>query len=65
MLSNDKLSVLKYIDIDFCEDYVYGKQWRASFSKARKTLKAEKWELVHTTCGVRLQLPHSEAHCIL
>ena len=48
MLSKDKLSRLKYIELDFCEDCVYEKQKRVSFSTVRKTLKAEKLELVHT-----------------
>jgi len=48
MLSKDKLSSLKSIDLDFCEDCVYGKQQRVSFSKARKIQKAENLELVHT-----------------
>ena len=48
MLSKDKLLGLKSIELDFCEDCVYGKQRRVSFSKARKTLKVERLELVHT-----------------
>ena len=48
MLSKDKLSGLKSIDLDFCEVCVYEKQRRVIFSKIRKTLKAEKLELVHT-----------------
>jgi len=48
MLSKNKLSGLKSIVLDFCEVCVYGKQRRVSFSKVRKTLKAEKLELVHT-----------------
>jgi len=39
---------LKSIDLDFCEDCVYEKQRRVSFSKARKTPKAERLELVHS-----------------
>ena len=35
MLSKDNLSGLKSIDLDFCEDCVYGKQQRVSFSKER------------------------------
>jgi len=48
MLSKDKLSGLKSINLDLREDCVYGKQIRVSFSKARKTLKAERLQLVHT-----------------
>ena len=47
MLSKDQLSGLKSVELDFCEDCVYGKQKRVSFSMVRKTTKAEKLELVH------------------
>ena len=65
MLSKDKLSGLKSIDLDFCEDCVYGKQERVSFSKVRKTPKAQRLELVIQMYGVRLQFSLSEAYCIL
>jgi len=39
---------MKSVELNFCEDCVYGKQKRISFSTVRKTLKAEKLELVHT-----------------
>ena len=48
MLSKDKLPRLKTDDLDFCEDCIYEKQKRVSFSTMRKTSKAEKLELVHT-----------------
>ena len=48
VLSKDKLSDLKSIDLDFYEDCVYDKKWKVSFSKVRKTSKAENLELVHT-----------------
>ena len=48
MLFKDKLPVLKSIDLNFCEDCVYRKQRRVSFSKARKILKAKRLKLVHT-----------------
>ena len=48
MLSKTKLLGLKYVELDFCEDYVYGKQKQVSFSTVRKILKAEKLELLHT-----------------
>jgi len=48
MPSKNKLPWLKSIDPNFCEDGVYGKQKRVSFSTVRKTPKAEKLELVHT-----------------
>jgi len=48
MLSKNKLPGLKSIDLDFCENRVYMKQRRVSFSKARKIPKKERLELVHT-----------------
>ena len=42
VLSKDKLVGLKFVELDFCENYVYGKQKRVSFSMVRKTSKAEK-----------------------
>ena len=53
MLSKDKLSGLKSIDLNLCEDCVYGKQQRVSFSNVRKTLTAERLELVHTDIWVK------------
>jgi len=64
-LSKDKLLGLKSVDLDFCEDCIYRKQKRVSFSMVRKTLKAEKLELVRTDSGVRLKFPPTEVHCIL
>jgi len=36
MLSKDKMSGLKSVELDFCEDCVYEKQKRVSFSTMRK-----------------------------
>ena len=33
LLSKDKLPGLKSIDLDFCEDYIYGKQRKVTLSK--------------------------------
>ena len=52
------------VDLDFCENCVYGKQKRVNFSMVKKTPKAEKLELVHTDIWVRLQFPPSGAYCI-
>ena len=41
MLSKGKLLGLKSIDLDFCEDCVYGKQKKVNFSKVKKSLKAK------------------------
>ena len=57
MLSNDKLSELKSTDLDFCEDCIYEKQWRVSFSKVRKTLKEERLELIHTDVWDKASVP--------
>ena len=57
MLSKDKLSGLKSVDLDFCEDCVYGKQKRASFSVVRKIPKAEKLELMHTDVWGKASVP--------
>jgi len=47
VLSKDKLLGLKSIDLGLYEDCIYGKQWRVNFSKARKTPKTKRLELVH------------------
>ena len=47
-LSKGKLSGLKLVDIDLCEDCIFGKQKRVSFSKDGRELKTEKLEFVHT-----------------
>lgn len=52
LLSKVKLSGIKSMDIGLCEDYIFGKQKRVSFSKANKTPKTRRLELVHTdVCG--------------
>ena len=48
MLSKSKLLGLKSFDLDFCEDCVYGKQRKVSFSKVMKFTKAKRLEQVHT-----------------
>ena len=57
MLSEDKLQGLKSVDLDFCEDRVYGKQKRVSFSTVTKNPKAEKLELVHTDIWGKTSVP--------
>jgi hypothetical protein len=39
---------LKQIDLDFCENCVYGKRKRVRFLRVRKEKKSERLELVHT-----------------
>ena len=39
---------LKNIDLDFCENCIYGKQKRVRFLRVGKENKSEKLELVHT-----------------
>jgi len=48
MVAKGKLSSLKYVDVGACEHCIFGKQKKVSFSRARKTPKVEKLELVHT-----------------
>jgi len=57
MHSNDKLPRLKSVELDFCEDCIYGKQKRVSFSTVRKTLKAKKLELVHSDVWDKASAP--------
>ena len=46
--SRNLLLGLKNIDLDFCENCIYGKQKRVRFLKVGKEKKSEKLELVHT-----------------
>lgn len=46
--SRGKLPGLKALDLEFCEDYVYGKQNKVSFTKGARAIKKERLELVHT-----------------
>lgn len=41
------LSKLKKVDLDFCEDFIYGKQKRVRFLKVGKEKKIEKLDLIH------------------
>ncbi|KAE8661431.1 putative WRKY transcription factor 4 [Hibiscus syriacus] len=48
LLSKGKLSDLKNINVELCEDCIFGKQKKVNFAKIGKTPKAQKLELVHT-----------------
>ncbi|TNV99076.1 hypothetical protein C5H24_12405, partial [Xylella fastidiosa] len=48
MQSNGKLPGLESVDIDMCEDCIFGKQKRVSFQKGSRPPRAQKLELVHT-----------------
>ena len=48
LLSIGKLPDLKNVDVGLCEDCIFGKQKKVSFTKIGKTPKAERLELVHT-----------------
>ena len=48
LLSKGKLPDLKNVDVGLCEDCIFGKQKKVSFTKIDKTPKAERLELVHT-----------------
>ena len=39
---------MKQVSLEFCENYVYGKQKRVRFLRVGKENKCEKLELVHT-----------------
>ena len=46
--SRNLFSGLKNVDLDLCENCVYGKQKRVIFIRVGKQKKSEKLELVHT-----------------
>ena len=48
MAAKGKLGDLKSIDIGLCEDCIMGKQKKVTFSKATRSSKLGKLELVHT-----------------
>ncbi|CAH9144429.1 unnamed protein product [Cuscuta epithymum] len=48
LCSKGKLPGLKTVEVGLCEDCIFGKQKRVSFSKGRRAIKPEKLELVHT-----------------
>ena len=48
LLSKGKLPDLKNVDVGLCEDCIFGKQKKVSFTKIDKTPKAERLELAHT-----------------
>ena len=48
MVAKGKISSLKHVDVGVCEHCIFGKKRKVSFSKAGKTPKVEKLELVHT-----------------
>lgn len=46
--SRNLLPGLKNVDLDLCENCIYGKQKRVRFLRVGKEKKSEKLELVHT-----------------
>ena len=48
MTAKGKLGDLKSIDIGLCEDCILGKQKKVTFSKAGRSSKPRKLELIHT-----------------
>ena len=46
--SRNFLPGLNNVDLDFCENCIYGKQKRVKFLRVGKEKKSEKLELVHT-----------------
>ena len=58
MHSLGKLPRLKSINIDFCENCIYGKQKRVSFKIGGRTLRNEKLELIHGCMGASYGFIH-------
>ena len=48
LISNGKLSRLKFVEHKLCESCIFGKEKMVSFSKVDMEVKEEKLELVHT-----------------
>lgn len=48
LVSNSKISQLKFVDLQLFESCVLGKQKQVSFSKSGKDLREGKLELIHT-----------------
>lgn len=48
LLSSNKFIDLKSIKLEFCEDYVHGKQKRVNFSKMGIRVKLKKLELIYS-----------------
>ena len=48
MATKGKLPSLKHVDVGVCEHCILGKQKKVSFSRAGKTPKVARLELVHT-----------------
>ena len=48
MVAKGKLPSLKHVDVGVCEHCILGKQKKVKFSRAGKTPKVERLELVHT-----------------
>lgn len=48
LLAKGKFPKLKNVDLSMCEDCIFGKQKKVSFTKTGKAPKAKKLELVHT-----------------
>ena len=55
--SKGKLEGLKSLDLEFCEDCVFGKQKKVTFSKVGRPPKSERLELVHTDVWGQTQVP--------
>ena len=56
-LSKGKLLGLKSTDLNFCEDCVYRKQRKVSFSNVKNSSKAERLELVYTDVCDKAYIP--------
>ncbi|XXG79495.1 hypothetical protein AAC387_Pa09g0546 [Persea americana] len=57
VVARGKLEGLKSLDLEFCEDCVFGKQKKVTFSKVGRPPKSERLELVHTDVWGQTQVP--------
>ena len=61
--SRNLLSCLKNADLDFCENFIYGKQKRVRFLRVGKEKKSEKLELVHIDVWGLAQVSSLGGYC--
>jgi len=61
--SRNLLLGLKNVDLDFCENCIYGKQKKVRFLRVGKEKKSEKLELVHTDVWGPAQVSSLSGSC--
>ena len=57
MAADRKIQGLKNVDLDYCEDSVFGKQRKVSFKRMGPSPKLQKLELVQTDVWGPAQVP--------